>query len=650
MSSPRPDLKPAAIALAMLLSACGGGGGGSAAPAPAPAPAPPPVASCPMQVVADATVPAGKTASVSVLGCGGMFAEVVWTQVSGPSAEMVATRNPTIALEASAPGVIRMRADARYIDGRTDSATADITVTDAPAASYVTVRADHAVRGGTDTSVRAWPVLRNGETAASVTWTQVSGPNVVLDTSTANVLMFRAPVVGADTALKFRATLATSSGAQDADDVTINVEAAPTKPNNPIFENAARVYPYRSTGAYASVLQGCAYSAALYYTSDSQNNLCPISKLPLLQSEAGAGGVPTVAQIMSRVLVSHDYLGANFEQFLLTQDPHDDFKRLFAGTTAIVIGSHVRPSMYTAATGAIYLDANNLWLTPAQRDIVTEVPDYRLAYDDLLSFSSLGRPVKNNAAGRGSFPIAERQTRPVGELVHWLGRLLYHELGHASDFVPPANRNLNSGQSVWGNVAPRVNSTLPSDRLAQQFPLTSSQMFGLAQVMFWGATPTDTQRGYTAAQVGAFLSADRANDEYSYSRAGNNNSREDLAMLFEEFMMSYRHGVQYDIAYSDPVPDGATADQVIVRWGQRGRIGEAAIRPRVKLVLQHIAPWIDPAAVDALPAPIMMRAGESWASNLQLGVPPNSGQSARMMETREQRTSRMRDDLNKPRH
>jgi hypothetical protein len=47
---------------------------------------------------------------------------------------------------------------------------------------------------------------------------------------------------------------------------------------------------------------------------------------------------PTVAQVMGRVLVSHDFLGANFEQFLLTEDPNGDFRRLLAGVSAIVIG------------------------------------------------------------------------------------------------------------------------------------------------------------------------------------------------------------------------------------------------------------------------------------------------------------------------
>jgi hypothetical protein len=69
-----------------------------------------------------------------------------------------------------------------------------------------------------------------------------------------------------------------------------------------------------------------------------------------------------------------------------------------------------------------------------------------------------------------------------------------------------------------------------------------------------------------------------------------------------------------------------TAGQVLVGWGERGRIGEAAIRPRVKLVLQRIAPWISTAAVDALPAPIMMTVGASWDANL--AISPNGGMFA----------------------
>jgi hypothetical protein len=318
--------------------------------------------------------------------------------------------------------------------------------------------------------------------------------------------------------------------------------------------------------------------------------------------------------------VSHDFLGANFEQFLLTQDPNQDFRRLLAGVSSIVIGSHVRPSYYTAATGAIYLDANNLWLAPEQRDVVTEVPDYRLAFDDALNFSGFGRQVKNNVYARRSFPSSSRITRTNDELVFDLGRLLYHELGHASDFVPPDRRTMDPSISIYANLVGRIIvKSLPSDALAQQYPLTSTEWKGLGQVMYRGATANAVQRGYSAADVGRFFQSDRASDDYAYSIYQDDNSREDLAMLFEEFMMSHRHGVQYDTAYTNVYTDSMTFDDVIVAWGQRGRIAEPAVKPRIKLVLQRIAPWIDPSAVDGLPAPIMMRPGASWTANLVLG-------------------------------
>jgi hypothetical protein len=89
-------------------------------------------------------------------------------------------------------------------------------------------------------------------------------------------------------------------------------------------------------------------------------------------------------------------------------------------------------------------------------------------------------------------------------------------------------------------------------------------------------------------------------------------------MLFEEFMMSYRHGVQYDTAYTNLFKDGMTFDDVIVAWGERGRIAEPGIKPRVKLAVDRIAPWIGGAAVDTLPAPIMMTPGRSWTANLAI--------------------------------
>ncbi len=636
-----------------LLASCGGGGGspgvvgGTVEQPPAPAPIPPAPAGCTVRIVADSLVQAGKTAGASVLACSGALAEVSWTQLGGPALSLQAARSPTIAFEPAAAGTVRLRADVTMADGSAASASADIGVTAAPGASFVTIRADHSVRPETDTSVRAWPTLVGDDTVRDIVWTQVDGPTVTMDVTNNRLLMFKAPKVDVDTVLRFRALMTTSSGRQDVDEVMVGIEPEGVRPDGYMFDATERVHPYRPVAVYAGVLTRCAYHLSVYYLDSARNNFCPSGTLPLLQAEAGPGAIPSVAQVMGRVLVSHDFLGANFEQFLLTQDRFGDFRRLLGGVTAIVLGSHVRPSYYTAGTGAIYLDANNLWLTPEQRDVVTEVPDYRLAFDDELNYTAFGRLVRNNAYARRSFPASSRITRSGEELVLELGRLLYHELAHASDFFPPSERTLNPSESIWSNVAGRVGArTLGSDALAGQYPLMSAEMKALGQVLYRGAKASEAQKAYTGADVGWFFGADRASDDYSYSIFEGSNSREDLAMLFEEFMMGYRHGVQYDIAFTNLYREGMTFDQAIVGWGQRGRIAEPAIRPRIKLVLERIAPWIDPAEADKLPAPIMMTAGASWDANLVLApAGAMSRQSSQQVEVGNAPPRALRDDL-----
>lgn len=320
---------------------------------------------------------------------------------------------------------------------------------------------------------------------------------------------------------------------------------------------------------------------------------------------------------MDRVLVSHDWMGEVFERFLRTQDVHGDFRRLLGSVTAVVIGSHIRPSFYWSATGAIYIDAENLWLNAAQRDVIGEVPDYRLKFDDELNFGGPWRYTIGNSEAQLDFPPDSRTpSRDTSYLLYELGRLMYHELAHANDFFPSAVRaSVDPSRLVYQAVPP----TRPSDRLAQRYPLTSAEMFDLARVKFFGVAPTEVQKAYTPAEVGDFFRVDVATDEYNYSRpAGVANSLEDLAMLFEEFMMSHRHGVRRDVAFTTKVLDGQTGADLIVAWGSRGRIGEPTIRPRARQVIGELAPWIDVAAVDALPAPVPMRPGESWLANLNL--------------------------------
>jgi hypothetical protein len=589
-----------------------------------------------VRIVGDTLAESGTTAGATAQSCAGEpLKEVSWSVASGTQVELYGTRSPTVAFSTATQGAVRLRADAVLADGSNASATLDVTVQPAAATSYVSVQYDHAVRPDTDTSVRALPRLASGDGVQNITWTQVEGPTVSMNTSEQGLLMFKAPAVSADTVLRFRATMTTQRGVTDSDDVRISVDRPAAAPHaDAVFANAQRVTPYVAAGPYAAVLQRCVYDTALYYTSGTANNVCTAGTLPLLQQDAGQGGVPTTSQVMARVLVSHDFLGKNFEAFL-NQDAHGDIRRMLGGVTAIVIGSHVRPSFYHPLTGAIYLDADYFWRTPAERAVVTEVPDYRSSFDDDLNFSVPWRAVRNNDYVTPAFPPGSDLSRSADEQFMDVAPLMYHELTHAADFFPPANRVLDPTQNMWVNAVTRlVEGRTPSDLLAAAYPLRSAEMKALGRVMFQGTTATAQQRAYTAAQVAAFFAGDVASNDYAYSIPEDETlSREDIAMLVEEFMMAHRHNVRYDIAFTNRLPQNGTSADLIVAWGQRGRVGASTVKPRVKLAVSHVAPWIGATAVDQLPAPLMMRTGASWRDNLVLytSLSPLSGKSARKL-------------------
>lgn len=602
-----------ALLIAAFVAACGGGGS-STPPSPCSADA--------FRVTADPSVPVGKAAGAMLASSCGPLTNVQWRQTAGPAVTLLSARSQAISIEPTVPGSYSFTVDFSDVGAARRSLSVTINALFPASPVAVVVRSDQAVREGGSVSVRAWPAAVAGET---ITWTQVSGPAVVLDTSDQNRALFTAPAVTEDTVVVLRATRRLVGGGTDSDDVRVlveNYEQAPSDPGNTgpyVFSDfhVSRVYPYRANGPFASALVTCTYEANLQYFG-SGANVCPLATLPFLHQTTG-GGVPTVSQIMDRVAVSHDWMGQVFEEFLTTQ-ANDDLRRLFNGVTAIVIGAHVRPSFYYALTGAIYLDADNFWLTAEQRDVIDEKPDFRSDFDKLLNYSSVWRYTENNLSIFVNFPATTRIPRAQSYLLAEAGWLLYHELGHASDFVPPSVRSsLSSSLSVWGNISPRFqSSTLPSDDLSRTSPLLSAEMRALAQVKFVGVAPTPAQIAYTPDTVASFFAPDRATDEYNFHPS----TREDLAMLFEEFMMFRNHAWRRDMAITDKVTDTTTSATLIVRWGQRGRVGAASVKPRVQLVVGALAPWVSLAEVTNLPPPIQMRPGESWAGNLVQPAPP----------------------------
>ncbi len=624
-------------ALGLLLVSCAGlatlvgsgGGGGSSGSGSPPAPAfaldsSPGFDSCTTTAgsygIVISPVVLGKSVGLGVGNCAGTLASVQWTQTGGPAVTLFAAKTQTIAFEPSSPGAYTFTVSFTDAAGaaRTTTSTVTVPATPTPSGAQLVLRGHQSVRKGGQVSVRAWPSVAESA-VTSITWSQLSGPSVSLDTTDSYVARFVAPEVATDTAIRLRAVLTTNTGATDSAEALVLVEpyaAAAANDSAALWagEHISRVYPYRATGPYANALVPCVYDS-----TQRNNVLCPLTRLPFLAQEA-PGGIPSIEQVMNRVVVSHDWMGKNFEDFLRAHDTRGDFRRMLSGVTAVVIGSHIRPSFYYSGTAAIYLDAEDFWLTAEERDTVNEAPDYRSSFGKDLQFSSPWRYTKDNASIFANVNRRARTPRTQDQLLREAGWLLFHELGHALDFMPPSQySSLNNTTSAWGNIATRyTNSQLTSDIVNTTYPLTSTIMSGLGQVQYQGAAANATQIAYTPTQVGSFFAADLATDDYAYSTR-----REDTAMLLEEFLMSARLGIRRDFAFTDKAAASATSSaSLVVRWGQRGRAGEARIKPRLRYVVSQLTPWMPLSEVDALAAPFNMRVGETWSSNLTLPAPP----------------------------
>lgn len=609
--------RSACLSLLLLLAACGGGGGGgSPAPAPGGDTVPPLQAQCLAGSVARLAVPtaavAGRNQELALVTCpAALVRSVQWRQTDGPALPLASARSPALSLTPPAAGRYAFSVDYTDAQGRTASGQAEFTV-GAAVSSALVIRGEPSVWSGGQTSLRAWvdglPVADYA--SARVTWRRLDGPEVSLGDTGQWRVIFTAPSVTQDSLLRLRADVTLADGRSLSQEFSLLVQPPPEAASSPLFgsgNRASRVYPYLAGSPHAAALRECIYTPAL-----TSATLCNLGRLPLLGTET-RGEMPTVEQVMARVLVSNDWMGQRFEAFLREQDTQGDFRRLLNATTAIVIGGRVRPAFYWSATGAIYLDADQLWQTAEERDTVSEAADPRSDFGADLAYTMLWRYVQGNQSVGGRPPVLERASRSTAALVPALGRLLYHELTHANDFLPPRSHLLlNPSQRVYEAVP----AGTASETLRTQLPFFSQEMVDLGRVQFFGVASTALQRTYQPADIVRFFSADRVTDDYSYALPPTETvPREDAAMLAEEALMQLRHGVLRDVAVTPAFLSGSSAD-LVVSWGQRGRVGDAAIKPRVALVLAQTMPWLPAGFVDGLASPQPLRAGLTWGQNL----------------------------------
>ncbi len=362
--------------------------------------------------------------------------------------------------------------------------------------------------------------------------------------------------------------------------------------------------PYRNNAPYANVLVDCIQAT-------QSNQSCILDTLPTIGMEHES---PSIDDIMNRVVVSDDWMGENFEA-LLNELP-SDIIYLMKGVTAVVIGRDIRPSYYWNLTGAIYLDPMGLWLTHEQLEVISTEPDYRDAYADPMAFRSFWRWV----AGDNGWPsegVDSTGRRPVTDIVYGMSSLLFHELAHANDLLPPSLYDQVDTSTTVYSASNQLSSQYPSSILKDQQPLQSQQMFHMASILYRGFVPSDEDKAITAEQVGSFFEPDLASDDYAYT-----SQYEDLAMLFEEAMMKLHFDVSRDVAFVTPTtPEGQNplCNDFIVDWGLRSRIGDLAVLPRAQFVIESLLPHQDYSeALADLPLPTSLPLNTGWCDSYTL--------------------------------
>ena len=361
--------------------------------------------------------------------------------------------------------------------------------------------------------------------------------------------------------------------------------------------------------AYADVMPGC---VIIIRASDS----CTLKTLPLLGHEFEN---PSIDDVMSRVLVSHDWMATRFREVLNVLPA--DILTLFKATTAIVIDADVRPSHYTPRTGAIYIDPEVLWLNNDEKNAISKAKDFRSDFGNGLQFENVSRYVKGNKKAYKNYSLNSSATRELDDIIYLVASVLYHELSHANDSFPLGTHSaLNSNKTVYQAYLDNMQPVARA--LSEKLPLKNEFLFDMAQILKVGMMAGESQKEVTGEYVGSQLEGDGANDIYSYVSKETSLSvavlREDVAMLFEEAMMKYHFDLDRDVAFLWKNPVGEKCNDFTIQWGQRSRIGDPKVSERAHFVVNAILPEANVTTFfETLSAPQALPTDVGWCSVLE---------------------------------
>lgn len=607
-------MKPNVFVLssALFISACGGGGGGGSTPTNPTVPSPPATqVPAPTPLVSTSTIEVyGQTESQQgdavgfavVAKSGFRVNQARWQQDSGPNINIIAPTMQTIGFDTLVVGDYQFTVSGTLTNGNSFQESVSLTVENNNVIN-ANIRLDHAASEQANISLHIDSF--SDKTVTSWEWEQVAGSIDITLTSQDAFAFFDAPTVTKDEIVVIEGTLVFDDGTRASDTSLIVIKDVEIADDGffPRFSEkivSTDMFAYKSNSPYSSALESCVYN-------NTVERSCTFNQLPLLGQQAN---LPSVEDVMNRVLVSHSWMGDRFQEFLENSATGEDMRKLLRATTAIVISYEVRPSFYWTATGAIYLDAANFWVTPQERDTLNASPDFRSNFGSDLTFLIPWRYIKDNQSfiRRDIYPRTERLTKSFSDMEASVSWLMYHELGHANDFFPP-----QSWSQVQASDSPLTyanENEANSTAFSNANPLDSQEMKDLGQVSFFGELATAEQRSYSPDTITSFFEPDRAPAYYSYSTI-----REDYATLFERFMMLYRLGAVADTAIVEQDDD----DQFPVAWGQRNRINDDSIKSRTAIVVEQILPELDVQLIQgSLAGTEMLTPGISYFDQIDL--------------------------------
>jgi hypothetical protein len=376
-----------------------------------------------------------------------------------------------------------------------------------------------------------------------------------------------------------------------------------TSPNVAGTPSLEEIYTYQTTSSSEQILS----CSKLFLNFDS----CDVADIKPIGTDIT--GDISLDDIKGRLVISHDWMADSFIA-ALEEINDQDLMNLFKPLNTIVISYDIRPSFYHSYTASMYIDARYLWRNSEQWQTIYEQDDFRSTYQTGFIFDSFLRYVDANSNAYITWSnsySASYNSRTSAQIAPGLFKLLSHELAHANDYLPPELLSAlgDSGRIYNDYIEPNIDI---NDELSDAFPLTSDLLYEAAQIAFHGSDMTDGIRITSASDAGSAFDGDGAADFYGYSTAA-----EDVAMLFEAFMMYKKYGAVSDVAFvSIPTVDDYKCDDYVIKWGQRNRLADPNVKQRAILAGSRILERDITADLPSISsAPIKMETDIGWCSS-----------------------------------